>query len=223
MSNITDNKEEFLPNDVMLQSYKQGEKHHRYNIYVSIVEIITDIFKQSSVDIKKKCVKIIALLSTEYIDVLEQSPLLAKSLSKKIDDLIINHNMIELIPIYNLIYTNDKYKDIQSQPILLTSEITDILLAEYHAPIPIVTHDKPKYAVGEIIGAKDKEGNWWMSEVLFSTSYNTHIIYYIKFLNWGDQFNEFIHEKHRMQRFNPFKHKYYRTASELANIHLESD
>ena len=222
MSN-TDNKEEFLPNDTTLRSYKLNEKHHRYNTYVSIVEAATDIFKQSSVDIKKQCVKIIALLSTEYLDILDQNPQLAKSLSVKIDDLITNHNMVELIPIYNLIYNSNKYKDIQAPELLLSTEITDKLLEEYHAPLPVITHTKPKYTIGEIIGAKDKEGNWWMSEVLFSTSYNAHTIYYIKFLNWGDQFNEFIYEKHRLQRYNPYKHKYYRSASELANIYSESD
>lgn len=223
MSNINES-EEFLPSNSNLNKYKPMDKDRRYQTYTTLVESLTYIFTQSSADIKRHCIKTTAILSTEYLDVLNQSPSLALTLSNKINDLIINHDMRELILVYNVIYADGKYDQLEIPTVTIPKEVTDNILTNYKLQEPIAKqHAKPKYAIGEIIGAKDKESNWWMSEVLYCASYNTHTIYYIKFLNWGEQFNEFIHEKHRMQKFNPYKHKYYRSASELASIYSESD
>ena len=68
----------------------------------------------------------------------------------------------------------------------------------------------PKYEIDEIVGAKDKENKWWMSRILDHVTCHGHTVYYVEFLGWGDHFNEFISDLHRLEKFNPRKHRYYR-------------
>jgi hypothetical protein len=72
-----------------------------------------------------------------------------------------------------------------------------------------------KYAKGEVVGAQDKEGRWWMSEVLEVFMYKGHCMYYVKFFGWGDQFNEFITAPYKIRRYNPLKHKYFRAPASV--------
>lgn len=76
----------------------------------------------------------------------------------------------------------------------------------------------PMYEVGEIVGARDKEGKWWMSKVLALFEYQGSVLYYVEFLGWGEKFNEFISDGFRIQRFNPRKHKYFRPVWSKNNL-----
>jgi hypothetical protein len=138
----------------------------------------------------------------------------------KLDEFISKERMYTLIPIYNRIFTDNLYKSIQTQPktdILTDQEISDYVdqyqkkLIEFHEHRNAL-RTLPVYEKDEIIGAKDKEGNWWMSRVLDTVSRDQHNMYYVEFLGWGDQFNEFIVDTYRLKRYNPRAHPYYRPA-----------
>ena len=201
--------------------YSSTNKEQRHSTYMLVFKLLTSVFKQSVVDVKKQCIKALIILSSEYLDVLADRPDHAASLNKKIIELITIYKMRELIPIYNAIYTI-KYVDNEPSVLEITPEQADSILSSWVMPaVRLVA--KPKYAIGEIVGAKDKENNWWMAKILYSTQHLAHVIYYVEFLNWGEQFNEFITDCSRLQRFNAYKHKYYRTASEHAAIYAEDE
>jgi len=82
---------------------------------------------------------------------------------------------------------------------------------------------KNKFKENTIVGAKDKNGRWWLSRILKSFTYNGHVIYYVEFMGWGSEFNEFIYEPYRIEPFNPRKHKLYRSASDRAVNDIRDD
>lgn len=127
----------------------------------------------------------------------------------------------ELIEIYNEIFTDNLYsKELASYVFVptLPDEWKLEKIKEYQEYMQQVSIRKnakkaaPKYEMGEIVGAKDKEGRWWMSKVLALFEVNAHIVYYVEFIGWGEKFNEFIADGFRIQKFNPKKHRYFRPA-----------
>jgi hypothetical protein len=138
----------------------------------------------------------------------------------KFDELIGKERMYKLIPIYNRIFTDNLYKSIHIQP--ENNNITDQEIAGYidqYQKKLIEFHERrctlrtlPKYEKNEIVGAKDKEGNWWMSKILDTFCHNSNNMYYVEFIGWGEQFNEFIVDVYRIKRYNPRAHPYYRPA-----------
>lgn len=67
----------------------------------------------------------------------------------------------------------------------------------------------PKFKVGQIVGAKDKENKWWLSRVLhvYDTPQKNSYWYYIRFEGWGKMHDEWIcSNTYRVRYFNPHKH-----------------
>lgn len=135
--------------------------------------------------------------------------------------LIYNEEMFELIPVYDNIFNDNLYHDIKfTKEVMepLTKQDIETLTTSMQEQIRQqqiqrrVNLKPPKYAVNEIIGAQDKEGRWWMSQVLAVLSCHNQHVYYVSFLGWGELFNEFIATPYRLNKFNPKKHKYYRPA-----------
>ncbi len=127
----------------------------------------------------------------------------------------------DLIEIYDDIFTDglyaDKIKSYVFVPIL-TEEWRMEKIKEYQESVQQAYIRKnakkaiPKYEINEIVGAKDKEGRWWLSKVLAVYEYNKHVVYYVEFVGWGEKFNEFISDGFRLQKYNPKKHRYFRPA-----------
>jgi len=69
----------------------------------------------------------------------------------------------------------------------------------------------PIYEKGEIIGARDGTGKWWLSRVLAVSCIEHVCVYYVEFCGWGPSFNEFISNTNRLEKFNPYRHKYFDT------------
>jgi len=65
-----------------------------------------------------------------------------------------------------------------------------------------------KFSVNEIIGARDKEGKWWLSRILskFNDPVSGIQWYYVHFHGWSHDHNEWIGDSHKIKKFNPRKH-----------------
>ena len=61
----------------------------------------------------------------------------------------------------------------------------------------------------QIVGAKDKENNWWLARVLnvFTTPECDSHWYYVRFEGWGAKHDEWINARtYRVRNYNPKKH-----------------
>ncbi len=142
-------------------------------------------------------------------------------------DKIVNGNLTYLIPRYNSIFNDAPYDNIYNEMPNLSEkpeELTDAYKQQFIAEYQKKVHDAevvkrisakpPKFKEGDIVGAQDKEGRWWLSHVLqVFSAYGQHV-YYVEFKGWGSQFNEFITSPFKIRQFNPRKHKLYRAAWE---------
>lgn len=67
----------------------------------------------------------------------------------------------------------------------------------------------PKFKVGQIVGAKDKENKWWLSRILhvYDTPKKNSYWYYVRFEGWGKEHDEWIDgSSYRVRQFNSRKH-----------------
>ena len=150
-----------------------------------------------------------------------------KIVNCKKDKMIEKNKLTHLISRYNSIFNDGIYDkldtdkpDLSANPEQLTDVYKQQFIAEYQKKV----HDAevvrrinakpPKFKEGDIVGAQDKEGRWWLSQVLqVFSAYGQHV-YYVEFKGWGPQFNEFIASPFKIRQFNPRKHKLYRAAWE---------
>jgi hypothetical protein len=151
---------------------------------------------------------------------------------------IVDYNCTILVPIYNEIFNDNIYAKFKDEIEMVTAGIptmvTSAFVNSYQRKIRQLeianrlNKAEPKYAVKEIVGAQDKEGRWWMAQVLEVFSYKKHHLYYVEFVNWGDQFNEFISNHNKLQKYNPKKHKLYKKvimgrSKSVPNVIEETD
>lgn len=79
---------------------------------------------------------------------------------------------------------------------------------------------KPRFTTGEIVGAKDASGKWWMARILEVVKYSGGYAYYVEFCNWGPKFNLVITNPSDIRWYNPKKHRLFRGAL-TANIECD--
>jgi hypothetical protein len=124
-----------------------------------------------------------------------------------------------LITYYNKIFNDNLYDDksiCENKQPTLSSEWINEKIREYQTKqLQIERRKLAKrppliYKVGSHVGAQDKEGKWWLSKILAVFYKNEHIIYYVEFLNWGEQFNEFITDPAKIQSYNSRKHHLFK-------------
>jgi len=140
----------------------------------------------------------------------------------KFNELIIEHKLYQFISIYNRLFNDHKYDDLQieSNTSELTPEECNKFLAEYNLELQknqykMQIEKMRRYEDNELVGAKDKSGNWWAARILKVFEYNNQYIYYVEFMGWGPEFNEFIANPYRLARYNPYKHPYYKNTIKL--------
>lgn len=157
---------------------------------------------------------------------LHKEPLFALLVKIYFHNFIADQRFIEFVPLYNVIFNDHMYdntSDVTVFPKIIPKEFIDKKITEYQEECKRIEYKRrakrqpPKYEKGEIVGAKDKEGRWWMSRVLEVFHYMEHIAYYVEFLGWGEKFNEFITDGFRIETFKPRKHLYYRPAWRIRN------
>ena len=134
---------------------------------------------------------------------------------------IISKKYSSLVKIYDSIFTDNLYCEENVKCMYIPEPSADWVkekIKEYHEQIEhaqIRRNAKkpaPKYALNDIVGAKDKEGRWWMSKILNVHEFQGSFVYYVEFIGWGEKFNEFIADGFRLSPFNPKKHRYFRPA-----------
>ena len=172
--------------------------------------------------------KLLMNIVASHLDILHLPGIekFALTVKAKMNELISRERIYALIPIYNIIFNDNAYDNIEIQPdeSIITQQEIDEYIHQYNNNLVIYSEQQakakplPLYEKDEIVGAKDKEGNWWMSKILEVFHHKSHNMYYVEFLGWGDRFNEFITNSYRLKRFNPRVHKYYRPAWRKAQI-----
>jgi hypothetical protein len=224
---INQNDEEFIIDDAIkfLNIDISHTAQDRKWIFMSIFRLLLNICNESSANIKKHCIRIILYTCIEYKDILLLNPKLTNIVKKKIDEFITVNLMTDLISMYNLIFNDNLYdNNIKHDDFTITQEVKDSIMSDYLAlTLPSTKITKKRFSIGEIVGAKDKENHWWMAKILYHAYHDGKHIYYVEFLNWGKEFNEFICDGHRLQKFNKYKHNYYRSAVEQANCDNDVD
>ena len=171
-------------------------------------------------DLKKAVYHV--MITTKGMKFIHENPQFAVVVKAKFHEFIIKDQMINLIPIYNTIFNDNLYDNINIKNVnfelFLSDEEYKKIEKKYNEDIKkmkvVSKYNTPKYTyeIGEIVGAKDKQGNWWLSRIIQSFLYDSHIIYYVEFVGWGKEFNEFISDRFRLEKFNPRKHKYFRPS-----------
>ena len=198
----------------------------------TIRNLLDSIKLSSDKEYKKIVVKIMYEVLYSYIDILKIDKKLAGlvlTMKDKLHELIVDEKMIELIPIYNDIFKDKLYANITWGP--PKEIINDIdfkeLVITYNEKVANYIIRK-KYSLeghpfeeGEIVGAKNSEGDWWMSRIIKIFSYLQHNIFYIEFLGWGDECNEFITDICRIKKYNSKRHKYFRPVWKNKSLNIK--
>jgi hypothetical protein len=191
-------------------SYNPEEIRRTFNELLNIVDDSTQ---------KKYAAKLLLIFSYNNIRFLSENKLYALLIKYSSHHFIVEKGWHDLVYYYNLIFNDKMYNDVGDsnifEPVLPIEWINEKIkiYQDKHREIEFkkILKDKSyKYEKGEIIGAKDKEGRWWMSRIIEIFTYNQHSVYYVEFLGWGENFNEFIVDRFRIDRYNPIKHKYFR-------------
>jgi len=195
----------------------------RKNMMITLVkQLMNDMDTIAGRENKKFIANILFNIITGFKDVL-QYPNMGKfilAIKQKFHEFIVKERLHNLVHAYNKIFNDNLYDYIEMLPEknFITQEEIDRLVKQYHSDMEDLENRRralrllPKYEKGEIVGAKDKEGRWWMSRVLKVFTHLEHNMYYVEFLGWGPKFNEFIVDSFRISQFNPRKHVYYRPA-----------
>jgi hypothetical protein len=138
----------------------------------------------------------------------------------KFHEIITKFRKPEYVALYDEIFNDNLYNyikvenDVIKTTEWLTPEKKAQLISYYNEEVDKINKKnlvyKLNYEEGEIIGAKNIYDQWWMSKILKIIKIEGKVIYYVEFLGWGKEFNEFIYCPLRMAKFNKFKHNYYR-------------
>jgi hypothetical protein len=138
----------------------------------------------------------------------------------KFHEIITKFRKPEYVALYDEIFNDNLYNyikvenDVIKTTEWLTPKKKAQLISEYNEEVDKINKKnlvyKLNYEEGEIIGAKNIYDQWWMSKILKIIKIEGKVIYYVEFLGWGKDFNEFIYCPLRMAKFNKFKHNYYR-------------
>lgn len=125
---------------------------------------------------------------------------------------IVNCKLLRFVYYYNRIFTDKAHNNIFEQNITLEykKKMED---AYNNIAQPNILMQNPKFTKGEIIGAKDINGKWWLSEVLQVFKCENQYCYYVEFKGWGERYNEFISDYNRLAYYNSKRHNLFRSSA----------
>jgi hypothetical protein len=154
----------------------------------------------------------------------EEDPQLYMLAKNMFDRFIRELGYNNLIRYYNMIFNDSAYDTTadtmidEGPQITLSAEWKAEKIKEYQlkqlqiARRKAMKRPKINFKAGSYVGAQDREGNWWLSKILAIFTHEEHIIYYVEFLQWGEQFNEFIADLNRIRKYNPRFHHLFKPA-----------
>lgn len=130
---------------------------------------------------------------------------------------IVRKGMNKLITVYNQLFDDDMFKDYTASIDKLSQDDIQELYnmhknSQRKMELMFMGRNKYQFNVGDLVGARDKEGRWWAANILNKFSYHGKDVYYIHYHNWGPEFDEFVSDMHRIRRFNPKLHHCYYSA-----------
>lgn len=208
-----DNVEEFI--------HSTTERSQVKKLSLIVRGMVRDLHKIQGIDNKKIFATSVFRNFILFTDIIKNNFTIAKVIKAKFNEYIIEHQMTNLIPIYDKIFNDDLYKDIELPPGVdfISEEEVEEIKANYRNQMRDIIARKVGYRKktyiyeeGEIVGAQAKDGAWWMSQVKKVFSYKNKYFYYVSYLGWGDDFDELITDPFKIRQFNPRRHKYYRPA-----------
>lgn len=128
----------------------------------------------------------------------------------------ITHNkMIELIEIYNKIFTDNEFgtSDVLQTNIDIPQSWKEDQIITYTKKMAIerskIFRSKKEFARFEVVDV-NLENVWKMSEILDVLEYQGRYIYYIRTLGYDGNFEHFITNSNQIKRYNPRNHIYDR-------------
>ena len=188
----------------------------------SILDEVEAISTLDTIDDKITIEKFMKVLKNDIIlhgRVLEGNPGLVKIIENSLQKLEMSYDRISLHGMLNNIKSKRTSNNINFRNI--TDRVSyDPPMSErdrcviekklsYFRKVKQVAKNHVPFEVGSIVGAKDKENNWWLSRVLYvyTTPNISNYWYYIRFEGWGEDHDEWINsDRHRVQFFKPKKH-----------------
>lgn len=201
--------------DDVVKTIKTDENSHDIELIDSAVMTLDMLKNEKFDDIERKMIVMSAFTNMSHDKkILVNNPKYALFVKAKFHEYIKDYGYDFLILLYNRTFSDGSFTERPAIIPYVPQEYIDKTIKYYKDRI--LDESKPiklcKFSKGEIVGARDKERRWWMSRILLISEYKPTqaYIYYVEFLGWGDAFNEAITDPARIERFNPFKHKYYR-------------
>jgi hypothetical protein len=208
---------------------KRGSKRLdiKTKLMVSLMGEFLGLFKTFESSREKQIGSVVTAFTTlaNFTDVLHYQPKFAMAIKAKFDQFIMVSKILELIPLYNKIFNDKMYDDMNyvkaaDSFALSDKDVLELTKKYNHDVAERIKQQKslrvaPKFEENEIVGAKDKEGKWWMSRVLKvyeHPAFPNQSVYYVEYLGWGSAFNDFITNSYCIARYNPRAHIYYRPA-----------
>lgn len=208
----------------------------RLPVFKLAVETLTEVIANiSGHENKKKIIVAMYKLMSEYTDYLHANLKTAIVIKQKSEEFIIEGRIYDIIPYYNKMFNDHPYDNQKNLviPGVFSMENIDV---DYHTRKyneDIADRVKrqnslrqlPSFIRGEIVGVKDAQtGKWWMGKILnVINDEHQHILYYVEYEGWGEEFNEYISDIRRIERFNKYKHELFRSAKEKSRIAVTDD
>jgi hypothetical protein len=214
------NKETIMTHVKPITPMTKEDFNRELSATLSMINTIESNMAADNINTLVRCVfgHISILLKSEHAKDNASIYLLVKALFHRY---IATYGHHDIICYYNEIYSDNQYADIADTDVFyptLTEEWKTEMIRQYQDQQTQIEYRRnlrrkpPQFELNEIVGAKDKEGRWWLSKVLAIYSCGKHSVYYVEFAGWGDQFNEFIVDRYRIEKFKPKKHKYFQPA-----------
>jgi hypothetical protein len=191
---------------------------------ISSVKILIELNSENNItelnDHNEYLIKVLLSNLKNYLSELDNDSNLLLVVKALFHELIVKKNYTTLVEVYNDIFTDLIYDKLSNElfvPVIPEDWIQQKIVEYKNSLNTMLTHQMFNkkiniYTKKEIVGAKDKEGRWWMAQILAVYNYNNHYVYYVEFLGWGEKFNEFITDKMRLSKFNKKKHNYFRSV-----------
>lgn len=203
--------------DVLLKD-QGGNKYEKNHLACRIAFRCNDVLRAFEFPYTYESVSSVPVFADNDLPMIKKQLMLLRA---SLHEAIYKYGQTELINgIFNVVF-KDKYYDsmnIKTVDEIMSKDEQKKIINSYHEKELQLRRrlenkwQPPRFEKGEVVGAKDGEGRWWMSRVLDVVGLGGQAVYYVEYLGWGPQFNRLITTPWEIKKYNPFKHKYFYPA-----------